>query len=153
MRRIFILTFLPILFLNGCVDKKESQDSPNTSNFSSETYGLISYEYEDLGEKLIFWDDVPNIGLVHYYVYFFSRTCGHCQRIKDLVIPNLLKRKIYFACESSREHVFCSITPKGNFGEIDFCIPGYPTIIEIKNWAIVKSVSGENEVLSFLNTK
>ena len=153
MRRFFILTFLPILLLNGCVDKKESQDSYNTNNNSSETYGLISYEYEELGEKLIFWDDVPNISLTHYYVYFFSRTCGHCQRIKDLVIPNLLKRKIYFACEAAREHVICSTTPKGIFGEIDFCIAGYPTIIEVKNWAIVKSASGENEVLSFLNSK
>lgn len=153
MRRFFILTFLPILLLAGCVDKKEQQDSSKTGATSSETFGLISYEYEDLGDKLIFWDDVPNVGLPHYYVYFFSRTCGHCQRIKDLVIPNLLRRKIYFACESSREHLFCSVTSKGLFGEIDFCIAGYPTIIEVKNGAIVKSVSGENEVLSFLNSK
>ena len=153
MRRKFLLFILPSLFLNGCVNKEGQQNLSSNTQEKTETIGLISYDYEELEEKLIQWDDIEGIDLNHFYVYFFSRTCNHCQRIKNLVIPNLLKRKIFFACEASGEHVLCGDQRYGPLSQINFCILGYPTIVEFKNWAVVKYANGENEVLSLLNTK
>lgn len=153
MRRKFLLLTLPILLLTSCRSDKTSQEGFSSYQSSSETFGLINYQYEELGDKLIYWEDVPRIELSHYYVYFFSRTCGHCENIRNLVIPNLLKRKIFFACEASNSTVLCNHQNYGSFSQIDFCIIGYPTIIEVKNWAVIRYANGENEVLSFLNTK
>lgn len=153
MRKFFVSFFLLSLILTGCKNNSigisSSLNTPNTT----ETNGMIEYNYEDLGEKLINWDDVPIINLDHYYVYFFSRTCNHCQRIKNLVIPILLERQIYYGCEASSEHQICSVIMIGKINKIDFCILGYPTIIEIENREVIHNVSGENEVVSFLNSK
>ena len=153
MRRKFVILLLPALLLSGCVDNNTQNVSSGEIVSTTETVGLINYEYEDLGEKLIYWDDIPNMELPHYYVYFFSRTCNHCQHIKNLVIPILLRKRIFFACESSKEHRVCSNQFYGDIKTIDYCILGYPTIIEIKNGSIVRYANGENEVLSLLNTK
>ena len=153
MRKFFVPFFLLSLILTGCKNNSTGISSSLNMQNTTETNRTVEYNYEDLGEKLIYWDDVPIINLDHYYVYFFSRTCNHCQRIKNLVIPILLKRRIYYGCEASSEHQICSVTMIGKIGEIDFCILGYPTIIEIKNREVIHNVSGENEVLSFLNSK
>lgn len=153
MREKFLFLFLIVVTLAGCTNNSLSTDSSAKEGFSNETCGLINYEYEELEDKLVYWDDVPNINLNHYYVYFFSRTCSHCERIRNLVIPNLLHRRIFYACEASNQTKICGLQPKGSFDEIDFCILGFPTIVEVKDWCVVKYVNGENEVLSFLNTK
>ena len=152
MRRFFLILFLSAFLVTGCKGNQQANSSVNFSTSISND-PLIVYEYEELEEKLISWDDIYQIELSHFYVYFFSRTCGHCQRIKNLVIPILLRRKIYYACEMSKEHNICSTPKLGHLKEVDLCIIGYPTIIEIKNGAFVKYASGENEVLSFLNSK
>lgn len=153
MRKFFVPFFLLSLIFTGCKNNSTGISSSLNKANTTETNWTVEYNYEDLGKKLIYWDDVPIINLDHYYVYFFSRTCNHCQRIKNLVIPILLKRHIYYGCEASSEHQICSVTMIGKIGEIDFCILGYPTIIEIKNREVIHNVSGENEVLSFLNSK
>lgn len=151
-RKLFLFS-LVAFGLSSCFQPGLENTSFTINVQSSEDLGLIKYEYEDLNEKLITWTDVFSIELNHFYVYFFSRTCGHCERIKNLVIPNLLKRRIYYACEATEEHQICYNPQMGSLTQIDFCIKGYPTIVEIQNWALVRYASGENEVLSFLNSK
>ena len=148
-----MLLALIAMTLASCTNNSSNEGTSLATISENETKGLINYKYEDLGDKLIYWEDIPNINLNHYYVYFFSRTCSHCERIRNLVIPNLLSRRIYYACETSNQSKLCGLQPKGSFDVIDFCILGYPTIIEVKDWCVVKYVNGENAVLSFLNTK
>ena len=153
MKRKLLVLSLAALLVTACVSPQTSDSSFLIKVESSETVGLVEYEYEDLNEKLIKWSDIYTIERNHFYVYFFSRTCGHCERIKNLVIPMLLNRRIYYACEASEEHQICYNPEMGHLTQIDFCIRGYPTIVEIQNWALVRYASGENEVLSFLNSK
>lgn len=152
MGKYCLFFILPIAFVSSCVKTRKDTTSFAVQT-SQESIGLINYEYEDLGSRLILWDDVAYLGHYHYFVYFFSRTCGHCQKIKNLIIPMLLDREFSYACESSNEHRYCSDPKLGPFNKIDFCILGYPTMIEVKNGELVDYASGENEVLSFFNSK
>lgn len=114
--------------------------------------GLINYEYEDLGDKLVSWENVSLIDREHYYIYFFSRTCSHCQRIKNLMIAKLLERRIYYACEVTNSVWFCS-EMTNDVPPPRICIIGYPSIIEVKYLEVINNVAGADEVLSFINSK
>lgn len=152
MGKFCLVLVLSMLLISGC-KKEQATDISQVEISSSENFGLINYQYEELGDKLIYWNEIYLFNLDHFYVYFFSRTCGHCEKIRNLVLPILLKRRIYFACEASNEHKICMYPETGNLNEISLCILGYPTIAEFKSGSLVKYASGENEVLSFLNSK
>lgn len=152
MGKYCLFLILPILSLSGCVKTKKDQTS-FAKQTSSKTSVFINYEYEDLGNRLVLWDDIPHLGHEHYFVYLFSRTCGHCQRIKNLMIPMIIEREFCYACETSNEHRICADPETGSFLEIDFCILGYPTMIEVKSGELIDFASGENEVLTFFNLK
>ena len=152
MGKYCLIFILPAILLTSCL-KSDKEETSFALQTSSEYIGPINYEYEDLGNRLILWDDVSYIGHFHYFVYFYSRTCGHCQKIKNLIIPMIIEREFCYACEASNEHQICSKPQTGLFSEIDFCILGYPTMIEVLNGELVDFASGENEVLSFFNSK
>lgn len=149
MRKFFYL----ILFIPLLCSCEISGSSTNTQQATtSDGPGLINYEYEDLGSKLVSWEDISLIDKEHYYVYFFSRTCSHCQRIKNLVIAKFLERRIYYACEVTNSVRYCS-EMTSDVPSPRICIIGYPSIVEVKYLEVVKNVAGAEEVLSFINSK
>lgn len=150
MKKNFGLVCLLSITLVGCV-KKSGTSALLTTSSKVDISIEISYEYDDLEEKIIYWDEIPLIDLNEFYVYFFSRTCIHCQNIKEQVIPMILKHTNYFACEASNEFEFCAIQPTGNLNEINFCIIGYPTAVYFKNGCVITYANGEKEVLTLLS--
>lgn len=150
MKKNFGLVCLLAIALVGCVKKSDTSVLLTTSS-KADISIKISYEYDDLEEKIIYWDEIPLVDLNEFYVYFFSRTCVHCQKIKQQVIPLILKHNNCFACESSNEFEFCALQPTGNLKEIDFCIIGYPTAVYFKRGCVITYANGENEVLALLS--
>ena len=151
MRKIFGLVFLIPVMLCGCVKKTDTSNLSSTSLISNSESMHTNYDYDDISEQIVYWDEIPLIDLNEFIVYFFSRTCGHCQSIKQQVIPIILSRSNIFACEASNEFVFCNIQPIGKLDEIDFCIIGYPTAVYFKNGSVILYANGEKEVLGLLN--
>ena len=150
--RIKIVTLLSLsLFLTGCVSKEDSSQTSFIDNSGDKSESKLAYDYADLDGHFVFWDDVIHLDVLHYYVYFFSRTCGHCEIIKSHVLPFILSTEYAYACEASSEHKLCTNPSTGPLDQINFCILGYPTIVEIKSRMLVRYASGESEVLEFLN--
>lgn len=150
MKKIFWLSLI-VPLICSCKFTGNSA-TPVATMAISDGPGLINYEYEDLGDKLVSWENISLIDREHYYVYFFSRTCSHCQRIKNLMIAKLLERRIYYACEVTNSVRFCS-EMTDDVPPPRICIIGYPSIVEVKYLEVVKNVAGADEVLSFINSK
>ena len=121
--RIKIVTLLSLsLFLTGCVSKEDSSQTSFIDNSGDKSESKLAYDYADLDGHFVFWDDVIHLDVLHYYVYFFSRTCGHCERIKSHVLSFILSTEHAYACEASSDHEFCTNPSTGPLDQINFCI-------------------------------
>lgn len=148
----FLKTFVFIipLALTSCVQTEskslKSQENTQISYVQEHSYSEI-YGYK------ISWSQVFEIDMVDYYVYFYSKTCSHCQKLKNYVIETALKTNCIFFVEAS-EDVVIKNSAKHQFylssAEI-FSISGYPSMVQITNGICVKNVSGEDKILIILN--
>lgn len=150
MRKILPVVFLSSLTLLSCNKKVISTTEIITSQFSQSQSDIINYEYEILAEIMVYWEDVGSLPFEKYFVYFYSRTCAHCARLKNSIIPFILSRDDFYCCESSKEHRFCNNLKTGDFNPQTFCILGYPTIVEIEFGLVSRYITGEDEVFKFL---
>ena len=79
MNKLLILPITSILIL-GCSPNKEAK--------------AIEYDYSDVADLTICWNDILSVESDKYFAYIYSRTCGHCNEIKQDVITYALVNKV-----------------------------------------------------------
>ena len=143
MRNVFKCVLLLSCFLiGGCDEPNSSSKSSNIVSISSTT--VKEHSYDEVKDKMILYSNIFGFDEDDYYVYFFSRTCSHCNSLKPFIIEQALaKNNIYFV-ESSDAVVFVENVEStiGLMSIENFGILGYPTLIEIKDKTIVKNLVG-----------
>ena len=112
------------------------------------------FEYESVEQYHISWTEIFDVQSDYYYSYIYSRTCGHCKEIKELVIktafdhPNL----IYFTIYSDEIPVVEnneSMIGKSSVNELG--IIGTPTLFEIKEHKVTNIYTGATSISIVLN--
>ena len=143
MERIVKKTYLLLaVALSSCFSNAQPYKTSSKPSSSSNT--LIELSYDDVKGKTIFWSNIFSIDSDDYYVYFFSKTCSHCQNLKQFIIEKALARGDIYFVESSDEDVFVkdvSITI-GLTSIEGFGILGYPSLVEIVEKTITKNIAG-----------
>ena len=149
MKTKIIFLTLNLICLTSCVPLSNDSTLIKTSSiFNSE----VNHEYTEISKYRITWDEIFNIEMKDYFVYFFQRTCSHCQNLKNKIIEEALKRENIFFYEDSGETKFASDTSYtiGLTSVDSFAIQGFPSLIEIVDGKIVKNVAGEKEISRIL---
>ena len=149
MRKIFLISQLIIILYSnrGC-------DSPKTKSFSPEIFEVsseeVKHEYSEISKFRISWNETYSQELDDYYVYYFSRTCSHCQEIKNFMITKALEREDIFFVESSSDDVIKNNVDSTLYSSsAEFlAILGYPSLVEIKDKILVKNVAGIDKILA-----
>lgn len=121
---------------------------------ADKTYNKLgTYDYADIDNKKIAWQDVFAIEVHHYYAYFYSPYCGHCQSIKDLVINYSMCGDIpMFFVEASYEVVVAKDTHLTIGATLieQLWILGYPSLVEIESGVVIANTAGANAILEIL---
>ena len=153
IRRVFmkrhLLSFSLIILslITGCSKGEKVENSDTSTSFS------INFDYEMVEHLSIEWDQVLSQEEDNYYVYIYSKTCGHCREIKNEVIGYALakKEKMYFIEYSE---VVPKITQKEEVlgaTDITYCgVIGVPSLFEIKEHKIINYYLGAKEIIEIL---
>jgi thiol-disulfide isomerase/thioredoxin len=140
-----ILRVFPLIFLI-------SFDSSNKIRGNNSVV-IGTYSYEDIYDKTIKWHDIFEMTPHHYYVYFYSPYCGHCQSIKDLVINySMFGNVTMFFVEANREVTVAEDTylTIGATSIEQLWILGYPSLIEIESGLLIANIAGANAIKEIL---
>ena len=95
-----LLTIFSLFCLTGCVEENEQVSFRNSY---SSTQLEVERDYSEIADKKIHFADVFSIDKDSYYVYFYSRTCSHCQNLKNFIIEKSVERNDLYFVESSNE--------------------------------------------------
>lgn len=148
MKNLLIL-FIVLATLFPSCDKKEESFTYETATIDPET----KHSYNEITDKKINWNDVffPQKG--HYFVYFYSLTCSHCNELKNDIIEYALNHDdIYFVQDSEDIVIDKNIASTIGINDVkNLCIKGFPSIIEIDKKILVKNVVGISDIVSLLN--
>ena len=138
-------TFLLVPFLISC-------SSANKAVSESENSIIIPHDYSEVSDRMIEWQDIFEQEDDFYYCYVFSKTCSHCNAIKDYVIDYALrKNNMYFIEFNKNIPIMSDISytiEKTNVEDIG--ILGTPTLLEIFNGTLIANVAGEKNILQKL---
>ncbi|NMV82426.1 MAG: hypothetical protein GX816_02610 [Erysipelotrichia bacterium] len=140
-----ILRVFPLIFLI-------SFDSSNKIRGNNSVV-IGTYSDEDIYDKTIKWHDIFEMTPHHYYVYFYSPYCGHCQSIKDLVINySMFGNVTMFFVEANREVTVAEDTylTIGATSIEQLWILGYPSLIEIESGLLIANIAGANAIKEIL---
>ena len=148
MRRIilsFSLMFLTLIA--GC--------SKTISNDTSEDLisSIIFYDYNLVDNLSIEWEQALLQEDEHYFVYIYSKTCGHCLEIKNDVIKCALQttEKIYFVEYSESIPIIQDREIVLEETDINRCgVVGVPSLFEINQHVIVNYYLGGKEIIEIL---
>lgn len=144
MRHFYLSIFSSLLLLSSCQNKEIIKND-------------IHHSYEEVSQYFIYFDDIFNIDIDLYYVYFFSYQCIHCNNIKDQIID--------FALDINNDFYFChfeSTFPRcdeyyhslvGVSSLSDICLVGTPELIKIMDKNIIDFFLGEEEILLEINNR
>ena len=127
MRLLFKLSFLiSTLVFGGC-----SNEIPTITDSSLPE----DFSYDIVVDKFIKWNNTFEVEEHDYYVYFFSPTCSHCNKLKNFIIPIIKEKGNIYLVESCAEIKFVKDTSMvlGVDNISDFGIIGYPTLVRISD--------------------
>lgn len=147
MKKFCLMIFIAMLS-TGCAPQKQEL------NFEPATVPEISvHSYFEIEEKIVGWNDIFNIYLNKYYVYYFSPTCSHCEEIKNWIIETALKRDdIFFVKASEKDTIKSDVSDTiGLETAENMKIMGYPSLIEITNWKVTKNVAGKTQIKNLID--
>lgn len=138
-------TLLLIPFLVSC-------GLTNTKELESEYSNISPHDYSEVDDKLILWENVFFQEDDFYYCYIFSKTCSHCNAIKDYVIDYALrKNNMYFVEYNKDIPIMSDVSSTIDATSIDnIGILGTPTLLEVFNHALISNVAGEKNILQKL---
>lgn len=139
MRQHLKIILLLITIVQGGCFKQTSSSSSKTR--TSTTIEVL--DYADFKDRFLLYANIFSINKENYYVYFFSKTCSHCNSLKSFILSKAKEEDIYFV-ESCEEIVFSEdVSSTIGLTSIDgFSILGYPTLIEIVGKTITKNLGG-----------
>lgn len=141
MTRLLFLATIFSISICGC-QMKSNEDS-NTNR---------QYDYSDVEEKKIEWNELFSIEKESYLVYIYSPTCGHCNEIKQSVIEFALQSDDFYFVLFAKEinvgnHIENSIGAD-NIDEV--VILGTPTLLVIRNHVLTDNIAGSSTILTTL---
>ena len=139
-----LLFLLPILFLCSC----RGEEEPVNTGFVFDWTSNGTYAYSQVMDKTILYSNIFGIDREDYYVYFFSKTCSHCNDLKEFIIPLALERgNLYFVEANDQITIIkdASITI-GISGIENFGILGYPSLVKIEEKVVIKNIAGINPI-------
>lgn len=138
--KLFLLIFIP--FLSSCNNLKSATTIYPSVSWD-EDYEVEHFYYE-IKDYEIEWDQIFDIELNEYYVYFYSKTCGHCSELKNWIIQKRIENcAIYFIEDNENIKFLQDISQTiGSNNLKNFGILGFPSIIKIINKTIVSNVGG-----------
>ena len=143
MRNFFKLALLTTasIGLSSCVFNREEQIKKD-------------YDYEDVSKLQIDWKNAFSLTKTQYFLYFYSKTCGHCEQIKNSIIEYALSSIDDFYFVEYVEEIPLTTNIELTIGAEswdDFAIRGTPSLAKIENKKVVCNLCGTNDILSFLN--
>mgnify|MGYP003308482240 CR=1 FL=1 len=147
MRRIFLLTIFAALTMVQC--------SNSSSKNIDATIDSSAIDYDYLKEMHVNWFDILNLSINDYYVYIYSKSCGHCNQIKETILNYALDDRIILRfCEFTDEiPLKSSINPYEIVCSIDdIGILGTPTLLHINNSCLIYNLAGSNNIVSYLTS-
>lgn len=133
--------FFIFIFLCSCSSNEEVSTDKNKQ---------IVYGYDDVMNYQILFDDIFSQNENLYFVYIYSKTCGHCNQIKNDILKYRLEenKPLYFLEYNESipisDDVSSTINSKSIF---DVCILGTPTLLTIYEKTLVSNVAGTNKIL------
>lgn len=147
MKKIFCLTFLPLL-LGGCSIKKTEEKL----DISDIKIPVTNHEYFEIQDMSINWSDILEQNKDTYYVYIYSLTCSHCTDLKNWIIDKALDRKdIYFVKGSNKDVIKSDVSITiGAMSISEIAILGYPSLLKISDKKLVKNIAGNAKIMNAL---
>ena len=141
MKRALLLMIFSMLFM-GC-SRSTKQISISTSE------EVAQYDYDAIKEKTIIWNDLFIVEKETYCTYIYSKTCAHCNEIKqDIISYGLNHDNLYFIEFNKSIPISESIEDtigKSNVEEIS--ILGTPTLLVIEKGILIKNIAGGKAIL------
>ena len=138
MNKLLILSLVSVSLL-GCSTKEDVV--------------LAEYDYSDVADQIICWKDVLSQHQDQYYAYIFSKTCGHCNEIKQTVITYALEHtdSFYFVEFNSQIPIINDASTTIGKSSIDeIGIVGTPTLFAINNGVLMENIPGTNRIVETL---
>ena len=120
---------------------------------SSEAPTVIFYDYSLVDNLAIEWDQALLQEDEQYFVYIYSKTCGHCLEIKNDVIKYALdgSKKIYFIEYNEIIPIIQNREEVLEATEISKCgVVGVPSLFEINQHKITNYYLGAKEIIEIL---
>ena len=112
-----------------------------------------SKEYQDYNDLHLEWKDLFLPAKSLYFVYIYSISCLHCNRIKAAVLDAVEANKDLFYLIEYSEEIKTSNNTSDTIGKEkveEVTIKGTPTLLEISDYHISINIAGENEILGYL---
>ena len=105
-----------------------------------------------VNDKMLFWPNIFSINKEDYHVYFFSKTCSHCESLKSFIIEYALNNENIYFVESSDATIFIEdVSETIGLSSIEgFGILGYPSLVRIIDKQISLNIAGVIEIKSEL---
>ncbi len=148
MKKILALTSLSFL-LSGCSFFSKDNSSVNNSGISNE----VQHNYNEIKNKKLAWNYLFFDSDTPYYVYCYSLTCSHCNKIKNRVIEHALKNHNFYFYEDSNSTCFSDEIDKTiGINDVKYLvIKGFPSLLKIEEKTLQKNLCGEDKILNELN--
>lgn len=113
----------------------------------------IKYDYVDVSERSIKWEQLFEPEDESYYTYVYSTTCPHCNEIKQKVIYKSISNEenIYFIEYTNDIPIGTNIYDyigQNNYENVGLI--GVPTLMEISNHVITNIFVGSKEIIKTL---
>ena len=111
------------------------------------------YDYNDIVDLKLCWNDVLTVQSDNYYAYIYSETCGHCNEIKQEVISYALSNfgQLYFIPFNKEISIITdrnSVLEKDDVNDLG--IVGTPTMFLIINHVVKENYVGKKEIVKTL---
>jgi len=151
MRKFSLFISITItLMMSSCLTVEKSE----TTKAYTPTTQIIHHDYNEVQDRMILWGDIFTWNDDLYYVYFFSRTCGHCEKNKDFIIEKALGETTIYFCESSKEtKITTDVSGTIGLDSIEtFGILGFPSLVKIVSKKVVSNVAGISEITKILSS-
>ena len=140
--------FLPFLLLiplvAGCSSKPEEVVKRDEQK---------ALDYTDFAELNLDWKDLFFPAKSQYFVYIYSNSCQHCERIKEEVLLTIDKNRDLFYLTQFNSDVRIGFNVMETIGKEkieEVYIMGTPSLIEISNHYVALNIAGEKEITDYL---
>jgi hypothetical protein len=120
---------------------------------ANKTVAAIEYDYSDVSNLTICWNDILSLSKDDYYVYIYSSTCSHCNEIKQEVISFALRNygDLYFVSFNKDIPIINDRNEpleKDSVGDLG--IVGTPSMFRIIEHVVKENYVGKKEIVETL---